>query len=183
MRRLVWLSVLLAACATDPEEREVHFPRGEPVPCERPDPRAALAVRGLGVLSSSFRPHGPGRALETARLAGGVYLQLRHETCQRHSQTFRFYLPKTELLSEDPAAVYARVAALMDALAPAGGAGAPLRELSVALSLKAAKGPQAPPLGARLELGEFQELVVSRTQAAETSAYGTVLVVLYRLKV
>lgn len=184
MKRLCLAAlVLMAACATDPEEREVHFPRGESTPCERPDPRPALALRGPGVMSSSFRPQGPGRALETARLAGGVYLQLRHETCTRSSQTFRFYLPKTELLSEDPAAVYARAAALLDSLAPSGGAGAPLRELSTLLTLRASKGANAPPLGSRLELGEFQELMVTRAQAAETSAYGTVLVVLYRLKV
>lgn len=179
----MWLAVLLAACATDPEEREVRFPRGEAAPCERPDPRPALAVRGPGVLSASFRAQGPGRAVETARLAGGVYLQVRHETCSRNSQTFRFHLPKAELLSDGAAAVYARAADLMDALAPAGGAGAPLRELSAVLSLQAAKGAQAPALGARLELGEFQELLVSRSAAAETSAYGTVLIVVYRLKV
>ncbi|TBR17051.1 hypothetical protein EPO15_17795 [bacterium] len=180
---LLGLAALAAACATDPEEREVHFPKGESTPCERPDPHPALAVHGPGVLSSSFRPQGPGRAVETARLAGAVYLQIRHETCTRNSQTFRFYLPKAELLSDGAASAYGRAADLIDSLAAAGGAGAPLRELSAILSLQAAKGAHAPPFGTRLELGEFQELLVSRSQADETSAYGTVIVVVYRLKV
>lgn len=183
MRRLVWLAVLAAACATDPEEREVRFPRGDSTPCERPEAHPALAVRGPGVMSSSFRPQGPGRALETARLSGGVYLQIRHETCTRNSQSFRFYLPKTESLREGASGTYRRAADLMDVLAPPGGAGAPLRELSAVLSLQAAKGAQASPLGTRLELGEFQEMLVTRTQADETSMYGTVIIVLYRLKV
>jgi hypothetical protein len=121
--------------------------------------------------------------LESARLAGGVFVLIKHETCNRASQTFRFHLPKEESLSADPAAAYARAAGLLEAMAPAGGAGAPLRELAAVLSLKAAKGSAAPPLGARLELGEFQELMLTRSQAGPASAYGTVLVVLYRLKV
>lgn len=183
VRRLVWLAVLLSACATDPEEREVHFPKGDPIPCERPDPRPVLAQRGPAVLSTSFRAHGPGRALESARLAGGVYLLIKHETCTRTSQTFRFHLPKGESLSRDPAAAYKRASELIDSMAPQGAAGAPLRELAAVLSLKAAKGSAAPPLGARLELGEFQEMMVTRSESSPASSYGTILLVLYRLKV
>ena len=160
----------------------MHFPRGEGVVCERPAPHPALAVRGPGVTSSSFRPQGAGYALETARLAGGVYLQIRHESCLKSSQAFRFHLPKAEVLGEEPSAAYARAAALFDALAPAGGAGAPLHGLSVVLSVNAAKGATAPPLGTRIQLDEFQELLVNRQAAHPASAYGEVLTVLYRLR-
>lgn len=183
MRRAALLLVLLAAaCATDPEEREVRFPPGDTNPCERPDPRPLLRT-DPGQVAASFRRRGPGRAVETARLAGGVLVVIAHESCNRSSQTIRLNLPKSEALPDGAAAVYSRAARLLDQMAPSGNAGAPLRELSAVLALHAAKGAAAPPLGGRLPMGEFQELMVTRTQAAETSAYGTVLVVLYRIKV
>lgn len=176
------LLLLLSACATDPEEREVRFPAGDTNPCERPDPRPLLRT-DPGRVAASFRRRGPGRAVESARLLGGVFLLIQHESCNRSSQTLRVSLPKTEVLPDGAAAVYARAAAVLEAAAPSGAAGAPLRELSAVLSLQAAKGAAAAPLGARLPMGEFQELLVTRQQAAETSAYGAVIVVLYRIKV
>lgn len=177
-------ALLLASCAASDEEREVRFPRGTVEPCERPAPRAALASGGRGLLSHEFHLQGPGKAVESARLEGGIRLELRHETCGRHSQTFRFYLPKSHPAPEGPAETYALSAQLMRSVAAPGRDGAALRELALALSSAAVKGTDAPPLASRIELGEFQELIVSTKPAPETDAYiyATILTIAYRLK-
>ncbi|MBI3299530.1 MAG: hypothetical protein HYZ75_15305 [Elusimicrobia bacterium] len=175
-------ALLLAGCASD-EDREVVFPRGTHEVCTRPAPRPAIFRGGPLLLSHQFRALGPGRAVETARLAGGIMLKLHHEACERQSQAFRFYLPKGQAAPGNPAATYALAARFMRGLAAPGPDGDALRELAQPLAAAAAKGGAAPPLAGRIALGEFQELLVNVSPGAETSAYGPVLVVTYRLKV
>ncbi|MBI2363205.1 MAG: hypothetical protein HYV15_07475 [Elusimicrobia bacterium] len=176
------LAAALAACASlDDEEREVSFPRGAAVECERPAPRPALAAQSPGGMSSKFRRLGPRRALELARLAGGVYLEIRHAACGPESQTFKFFLPKAEPAPGDAVSAYARAAELMRGLAAEGKEGDALRELARPLAA-AAKGVAAPPLGTLLPLGEFQELTVSVGRVDQSAVYGSSLSVSYRLK-
>ena len=178
-RRALQLSALAALAAGCAEEEPlVHFPLGAPEACERPEPRPAMSPGAPRVLSHQFRRESPSRAVELARLAGGVYLQILHQACGRESQTFRFFLPKGKSPAGDAASVNAKAAALMHDLEVPGPVGAALRQLTLRLS---EAGPAA--LGTRLEMGEFQELMVTTHPAPETSVYETIIVVTYRLKV
>ena len=166
----------LAGCAE--EEPLVHFPLGDVQACERPEPRPAMSPGAPRVLSHEFRRESHSRAVEIARLAGGVYLQILHQACGKESQTFRFFLPKGKSPAADAASVNAKAAELMRALEAPGPAGAALHQLTQRLS-----DAGATPLGTRLEIGEFQELMVTTHPAPETSVYETIVVVTYRLKV
>lgn len=180
---LCLLAAALAACATlDDDEREVRFPRGKEVVCERPAPRPAIVGKSPGVMSSEFRRMGTRRAREVGRLADGVYLDIRHEACGPESQTFKFYLPRAAPAPADEVAAYARAASLLEGIAPPGPDGEALRELARPLSEAAGKGQAVPPLGTLLPMGEFQEMMLRVSSVAEPSVYGTVLTVSYRLK-
>ena len=158
MRRSLRWALPLAACLACAacHSRLMRYPESEkPADCPRGQPKPLLSRDNKQLFGPLFRETGQGRAMELARLEGGIGLIIRHSGCDAVAHEFVFELRGRPAPVEDRGWWYARTARLLELIAAGSPDEAGLRIMAKRLDDASA---EAPPYDTPLPLDDFQSL-------------------------